>query len=491
MKMSTLQHYKTKYFIKLKKHFLIILFFVLSISEVLAQHQELSELPNTWKPQSKTKTSEIHSILQAFQHSTVSGHFRYFFMTTNNEEPYTDYFANAVGGGLKFETAPFHHFQAGISGFYIFNIGSSDFAKADPVTKQSSRYEIALFDIEDPNNKSNMDRLEELYLSYHFNNAKLTFGKQMINTPFINLQDGRMRPTGVEGLWGTMNTPKKIKLEGGYLYRISPRSTLSYYDIGKSMGIYPSGVNMDGSKSNYKDHIESKGVLIAGITSQTLKHTKLQVWNQFVENVFNTTLVQADYLMDKKNGHQIDIGVQSIVQLPVHQGGHEEINKTYFSPQAHSFTYGAKVGWHHRQFETSLNYNRITSAGRYLMPREWGREPFYTFMPRERNEGLGDVHAFSLKLNYTIPSLRLKANTGIGYYDLPSVTNYKLNKYGMPSYAQFNFDLRYEFAGMLKGFDAQLLLVHKLNTSKETLESKHIFNKVNMTQVNAVLNFRY
>jgi hypothetical protein len=42
-----------------------------------------------------------------------------------------------------------------------------------------------------------------------------------------------MRPTGVEGLWGTMNTPKKIKLEGGYLYRISPRSTLSYYDIGK------------------------------------------------------------------------------------------------------------------------------------------------------------------------------------------------------------------------------------------------------------------
>ena len=31
------------------------------------------------------------------------------------------------------------------------------------------------------------------------------------------------------------------------------------------------------------------------------------------------------------------------------------------------------------------------------MPREWGKEPFYTFLPRERNEGLGNIHAFTVK----------------------------------------------------------------------------------------------
>ena len=34
----------------------------------------------------------------------------------------------------------------------------------------------------------------------------------------------------------------------------------------------------------------------------------------------------------------------------------------------------------------------------FLMPREWGREPFYTFLPRERNEGLGGVNAWTCQL---------------------------------------------------------------------------------------------
>ena len=68
-----------------------------------------------------------------------------------------------------------------------------------------NRYEIGLFDIEDPSNKKDIDRLEELYLKYNFKNATITVGKQLINTPFINLQDGRMRPTVVEGVWTEIN----------------------------------------------------------------------------------------------------------------------------------------------------------------------------------------------------------------------------------------------------------------------------------------------
>ena len=73
---------------------------------------------------------------------------------------------SVVGGGLKFETAKFHNFQFGVSGFYIFNIGSSDFTKDDSLTGQFNRYEIGLFDVEDPANKKDLDRLEELYLKY-------------------------------------------------------------------------------------------------------------------------------------------------------------------------------------------------------------------------------------------------------------------------------------------------------------------------------------
>ena len=154
-----------------------------------AQHQEIDEDPEIWKAREKAGI-DTNSFLHAFKHGTASGHLRYFFMVTDNEKGLSDYFANAAGGGLKFETAKFKGFQMGISGFFTFNIGSSDFLKRDQKTGQVSRYEIGLFDIEDPLNKTDIDRLEELYLKYNFHQSTITLGKQLINTPFINLQDG-------------------------------------------------------------------------------------------------------------------------------------------------------------------------------------------------------------------------------------------------------------------------------------------------------------
>lgn len=458
---------------------------------VAAQAQEKVPVEERWGQLQHRNPEIAGSLLQAFKQGTASGQFRYFFMATNNDAPFTDYFANAVGVSLKFETAAFHHFQVGVGASSIFNVGSSDFTKPDSWSKQNNRYEIALFDIENPSNKSNIHQVEDLYLKYIAKNLQISFGRQGIHTPFINLQDGRMRPTSVEGLWGNYQKGKGIKFEIGYLYRISPRSTLSYYKVGKSIGIYPSGYQEDGAKSNYKNNLESKGILLFGITAPVGKHTKFQIWNQFVENIFNTSLVQADIGIYAKRNHHFSVGVQSIFQTALREGGNENVHSTYFSPKTYSFTYGAKVSYQRKNAEASINYNRITSLGRFLMPREWGREPFFTFLPRERNEGLGDVDAWLLKLNYSFPSLRLKTNLGVGYYDLPSVKNYKLNKYGLPSYAQINFDIRYEFRDLLKGLEAQLLWVHKINVAKEPLENVNIIHKVDMTQINAVLNFRF
>jgi hypothetical protein len=45
---------------------------------------------------------------------------RYFLMATDNQKGLTDYFANALGGGLRYETAPYHGFQIAASGFFCF-----------------------------------------------------------------------------------------------------------------------------------------------------------------------------------------------------------------------------------------------------------------------------------------------------------------------------------------------------------------------------------
>jgi hypothetical protein len=42
---------------------------------------------------------------------------------------------------------------------------------------------------------------------------------------------------------------------------------------------------------------------------------------------------------------------------------------------------------------------------------------------------------------------------GYGYYQLPDVKNYRLNKYGMPSYHHIALDAGYRFQHFLKGME--------------------------------------
>jgi hypothetical protein len=348
-----------------------------------------------------------------------------------------------------------------------------------------------LFDVEDPYNKNDIDRLEELYLKYRYKNSSISIGKQLLNTPFINLQDGRMRPTGVDGIWIESGDVTKLKIEGGWIYSISPRSTTNWYKPGESIGVYATGVNPDGSKSGYKGHLKSNGLFIMGAHAALGKQLKLHGWNLLAENIFNTALVQTDLSFPLKNSNSLFTSAQLIRQDAVNNGGTKDAATTYFEKGGKAITFGLKAGWKNSRWETSINYNRITSDGRFLMPREWGQEPFFTFLPRERNEGLGNVTAIMGKVNYFVPKIRVKSSLAAGYYKLPDVKNYRLNKYGVPSYIHVRADLQYSFAGMLKGLDAQLLVVSKIKEG-ETYNNKIFeFNKVNVMLYNFVLNYHF
>jgi hypothetical protein len=61
-------------------------------------------------------------------------------------------------------------------------------------------------------------------------------------------------------------------------------------------------------------------------------------------------------------------------------------SKTYFKKTA-ILSFGGRIAGKIKR--NTLNYNGITAKGRYL-PREWGRDPFYTYA-QGTNEGFGDV----------------------------------------------------------------------------------------------------
>lgn len=468
---------------------LFLQFLALFSVSAFAQHQEVHETPAIWK--AKETETDSTSILSAFRKGTFSGHFRYYFMATNNQPGLSDYYANAAGGGIKFESGKFKNFQVGISGFFVFNIGSSNLAEPDTKTGMMNRYEIGLFDIENPKNKKDINRLEELYLKYNFRNNQLIAGKQLINTPFINLQDARMRPTEVEGFWADIRSVKNFKFQGGYLYSISPRSTVKWYRVDESIGLYPSGVSINGTRSAYAGRLRSKGILLTGITWQPGSKFTLIAWNLFTENIFNSVLLQAEYNQPLKKKAVLFAAAQVIRQDATGNGGNPDPAKAYLPSNAKAMSFGARIGWKDEKWETSLNYNRITAHGRYLMPREWGRDPFFTFLPRERNEGFGDADAIMFKTGYKMPKARLSSSIAAGYYHLPEVTNFRLNKYGFPSYHQLNIDTRYRFGGLLKGLETQVLFVYKGQSGNVYGNDKYVINKVNMSLWNILFNYQF
>lgn len=471
------------------KNIVILVLIVLS-KFTLAQHQDVHEKSETYKGK-KDQSADTLSLLSAFKNGQTNGHFRYFLMATDNARGLTDYYANAAGGGLRYESGKFKGFQMAVSGFYLFNIGSSDLGIKDPETGQSNRYEIGLFDIENPYNFKDIDRIEELQLKYNYKQSHFTFGRQLINTPFINLQDGRMRPTGVEGLWMEINEVKKVKIEAGWIYAISPRGTTKWYYTRNSVGINPSGLNIDGTQSDYFENIDSKGVGLLGITLNPKKWLEIKLWDTYFENVMNTAMIQTDFKKINKNKSQFYFGLQFIRQDAVNFGGNQDPSKTYVNANKNSMVIGSRLGYENKNFNASINYTHIAKNGRYLMPREWGRDPFYTFMPRERNEGYGDLHAIVGRISYNFPKVNVKTNLAAGFFRLPDVYNFELNKYGMPSYIQINADTRYSFKGFLNGLDAQLLVVGKINQGSLHNNRRFEFNKVNMVNYNLVLNYHF
>lgn len=472
------------------KYSIILFLLIINAVDAVAQHQEIGEKPASWKG-NELESVDSGDVLYAFRNGSFKGHLRYFLSLTDNNGNLTDYYANAAGGGLRYETGKFHGFQFGVSGFFIFNVGSSDLTRKDTLTNQFNRYELGLFDIEDPGNKKDIDRLEEFYLKYNLGKSWIRFGRQLINTPFVNLQDGRMRPSGVEGFWFEMNDVKKLKLEGGWLYAMSPRSTVKWYGAGESVGLYPSGVNGIGTKSDYAGNIESNGVFTAGANWQLHNAISIKVWDLYFENVLNSFLSQVDLKKEISGSTTLTGAVQYIRQDALNHGGNEDPLKAYIDEGAGANVFGGRFGVRYNNTSFTLNYTHITDDGRYLMPREWGRDPFFTFMPRERNEGFGDLNAYMVSVNQNFPSQRLKSTLSAGYFDLPDTRDYRLNKYGMPSYMQVNADIRYSFNGILKGLDAQLLAVAKINRGELYGDERSEFNKVNMELYNLVLNYHF
>jgi hypothetical protein len=389
--------------------------------------------------------------------------------------------------GAAWQTPSFKGFYGRFSGFFIFDLWSSDFTQSDPLTGISNRYELTLFDMQHPDNRTDLDRLEELLVGFKYKIVHIRFGRQVVNTPFLNEQDNRMRPNLVNGLSTWVDKGLWHGFLGWY-NAVTPRGTVEWFSTSESFGVYPFGRNQFGESAGFSGHTKSEGIGVAGATHISKTH-HVHFWNFWAENVFVMHFLEGQHHWKVAHHATIFAGAQGLVQRRSGEGGNRDPLRAYYPEENLAIAGGFRLGIAVKQHEWRLNYLRIGRSGAFLFPREWGREHFFVTMPRERLEGTGDVHAATF--SHIWKERAGQWESGVGTFRLPGVTNYALNRYGVPSFGHAFSRFRHHFHGLLEGMTIEAMVVHKWNMESPTPDLKYRINRVDLWNFSLVANYNF
>ena len=429
-------------------------------------------------------SARFASLNQYFAASTYSFHSRSYFMGTANRGLLKDDFTLAQGGDLGIQTPWLHGLRFNLSGYFIYNLASSDLARPDSISGGFNRYEAGQYDLANRGTTRGLERVEQLNAEFQRRGFHAQLGRFQRETPFFNAQDGRMRPTLEEGLW-LRQSLGGWTLRGASVWSISPRSTVDWYPVAQSVGIYSRGVRADGSPGAYILSDADQALYVAGAQGPLAKNLTLEAWTMAFPNVMHSHTAQFEYRLGGAK-----FRLMGLAQGRLGTGGNAQEVLTYIPEghQAYAVSSNASLPLPRKRY-AALSYTRITGHGQYLMPREWGRDPFYTFMSRERNEGLGDVHAAALMIG----SIRKRGSheINVGFYDLPEPGNYRLNKYGMPSYWQVNVAGRMRPQKAFDGLTLRYLVMYKGALGPHNLSLAQQYNKIGVWHLSLSADYAF
>lgn len=471
----------------MKNQFVLYLIIALSITSTgLSQDGEIHHnLEND-------SANHVSNIKEIFNKGQVEGHMRNYFMATINEGSLTDYWANAVGGSLGYHTAQWKGFQLGVKGIFTFNLASSDLNKIDPVAQRSAHWEKELFDVTRPEEKTDLDRLEELYIKYNFKSSAITFGKMDINKgPLLLKRDGRMKPFVYKGLWISFKELKKQQLYGGWIYAVSPRGMTEWFSLNEAIGLSNNGYLPDGEHAEYHEHSNTKGLLALGYENELSKNLKLMVWDYYLHHMYNINWFQLDF-----ENKKLFAGIQYVHQFA--DAYQEKLNfeNRIYQPDEKGNVISAQFGLKtkNQNARFSAAYLHSFNKGRFIFPQELTRENFYVSQPRSFVDGFGAVDIYMLRAQFAPDRGKYKglsSDIRVERVQVNSELDYSLNKYGKSSYYQSTLVGTYSFQNKLSGLHLSILYAHRFLENSAHLHGSEKFYKTNFHHINLIINIHF
>lgn len=414
-------------------------------------------------------------------------HFRSFWMRTSYPSDFkNDYALGAtlnLGAQITYQDKLKLHF-----GYRSFaNLLSSDLSNLDPFSNQPNRYELGLFDLLNPSDRF-FGKLETFSIEYAQSKWGAKLGRMGINTDWINAQDGRLSPTAIEGIQAWIEPSSKLKINLHGLSKMSIRGSSSWHNIGETVGIYPMGRTVAGNPAQYFGHTASDWIGIWEIAYQE-NSTELHFSQTLVNNISNTYWGRIEKKILIGESDKLLFGFQTGFQHGIGAGGNEIVGFQYKNPKDKNWAISGRIGYSNARWTAHINYTQVGGKGRWLSPREWGKDAWYTFIPRERNEGFEEINALVAYIEHRLLANKLVLHAHFGYHYLPDIDDAASNKYAFPSYRQANIGAKYKPV-KIKNLDLTILLMNKESLELRSLSPTQRYNKVGMLHLNAIINWR-
>jgi hypothetical protein len=184
------------------------------------------------------------------------------------------------------------------------------------------------------------------------------------------------------------------------------------------------------------------------------------------------------------------LGWQSLYENAHHNGGTSDLTHTYYNPNQQAFLNSVRVGLKGQNNMISFNTTHIANTGRYIFPREFGREQFYTTLPRGRVEGLGG--ATQMVLRFDVDKIKTEKFTGyaaLGRTLTPNHFSYNLNKYQASDFDQFAGSLKFKPRKGEQGLSITALYI--IQSSYHLADVKDLDVHHNFHQINLIANIKF
>lgn len=455
------------------------------------KHKRESQSFDHFPHQAMVSDSSVHNLGEFCSRGHVHGHFRNYFMATVHPGIRRDFWTNATGGSFGYQSAIWKGFQFGIKGIFTYKTLSSDLLPNDSLDLPGAMWELQLYDVTRPTKGDDLDRLEELFLRYYYKpESFVEYGKLDINEgPLLLRRDGRMKAFVYKGLWANHRFKNNSLLKYGFIQSVSPRGMTEWYPLNEAIGINNNGLQPDGSQAHYHEKSNTRGLAVLGITDLRLGGWTFQAWNYYFDRISDMTWLEGNY-----EGGQFFGGLQYVAQFALPHQATLDYAERYMQPDEEAHVLSGKAGMHFGTIDISANVLHAFGTGRFLFPKELGRENFFVSQSRSRIDGLGDSQVYMLRIKTNHKegwAKNILADVRLSYFDLPSRKEPRFNKYEYSSFYQGSLLFSYHFPKAFEGMEFVFMYTTKEAVEGELLTHSESLHRSNFHHFNFVTNIHF